>query len=117
MPTEDEKLEQAFGDLLTNLNSIDKVELTDEEWMSVIARDRDGLPPCCGNISSLRDALVSIALDDGRIEFWNRTKLAQRITWCFPSHDVPSGAVQKILDQLGYTHPDIERHVPDQLEM
>lgn len=38
--------------------------LTDTEWMSIINRDRDGLPPCCANISQLRDTVISLARED-----------------------------------------------------
>jgi hypothetical protein len=79
-----------------------KLELTDTEWMNIIVRDRDGLPPCCANISSLRDVLIHMAREDGLVDLLSAPSLARSLTWCFPDHDVPSPEVEKIITQLGW---------------
>lgn len=33
--------------------------LSDEEWMSILNAEREGLPRCCGNVSALRDAIIT----------------------------------------------------------
>lgn len=78
-----------------------RLDLTDTEWMSIINRERDGLPPCCANISALRDVLVAIASDDGDVGFFHANRLVASLGWCFPSHDIPSDVMQKVIDQLG----------------
>lgn len=112
----DEEQERVFGDLLKAVNEVGRLDLSDSDWMSIISRQRDGLPPCCGNISALRDRLTAIAGDDGELQFMHRLDLARTITWCFPSHPVPSEAMQAILDQLGYPVPEEDRHMPDKWE-
>lgn len=79
-----------------------RIELTDSEWMSIIVRDRDGLPACCANISALRDVVISLAREDGEIGYLHDQVLARALTWCFPDHEVPSPEIQKIIDQLGW---------------
>jgi hypothetical protein len=44
-----------------------RVDLTDAEWMSIIDMERDGLPACCGSISDLRDDVISLARNSGRL--------------------------------------------------
>lgn len=116
---EDRAEDERFGELLRRLNDrqLEPLELTDEEWMSIIARERDGLPACCGNVSALRDVLISVARDDGEVSFIHRTRLAQALTWCFPSHDVPSDAIQKVLDQVGFEMPEKEDHMRNRHEL
>lgn len=117
--TDEERAEdERFGKLLNHLNNeVNSIELTDEEWMSIIARERDGLPSCCANISALRDVLISIARDNGEVGFIHRVRFAQALTWCFPSHDVPSDAIQKVLDQAGFEMPEHEDHMRDRHEL
>jgi len=109
-PTDEEG--QRYVELLRRAQGV-ILELTDEEWMSIVARDRDGLPACCANISALRDSLIEIAREDGMIGFLNINRFAAALTWCFPSHEVPSDAIQKVLDQIGFEVPAEEDHVKD----
>lgn len=50
-----------------------KIELTDEEWMSCLDQERDGLPACCGNVSELRDRLFSIVRGGCTVSVWEVT--------------------------------------------
>ena len=80
-----------------------RIQLTDTEWMEIIVRDRDGLPPCCANISALRSELVAVAQNDGySVFFTDFDTLRRTLGWCFPDHDVPSPEIQKVMDQLGW---------------
>lgn len=84
------------------MNERVRIILTDEEWMSIINREREGLPPCCANVSALRDEIIGLATNDGESLFTDHDMLRMRLNWVFPSHDVPSPAVQKIMDQIGW---------------
>lgn len=90
-----------------------QIVLTDEEWMSIINKDRDGLPPCCANVSGLRDEIISIAREDGRSFFSDHDRLKVMLGWVFPEHGEPSPAIQRIIDQLGWEPPeDAQDHTP-----
>jgi hypothetical protein len=74
-----------------------KIILTDEEWMSIINMERDGLPVCCANISDLRDRLITVARDDGEVFF--PEKLKESIKFVLDGHDnLP--LIEKIRDTL-----------------
>lgn len=74
-----------------------KIILTDEEWMSIINKERNGLPCCCANISALRDMLITIARNDGDV--WFLEKLKENIKFVFDGHDnLP--LIEKIRDML-----------------
>jgi hypothetical protein len=87
-----------------------QITLTDEEWMSVINKERDGLPPCCANVSALRDEIIGLARDDGYSFFTDHDRLRVALGWVFPDHDVPSPAVQKIIDQIGWVPAEDGTH-------
>ena len=87
-----------------------QIVLSDEEWMSIINRERDGLPPCCANVSALRDEIISIARDDGYSFYTAHDSLRQRLGWVFPEHDVPSPAIQRIIDQIGWVPDEDDQH-------
>lgn len=82
---------------------MDDIHLTDEEWMSLINGDRDGLPRCCANVSALRDDLIALARNSGRLDLFAKSSIAMHLTWVFPEHDVPSVAMQKVLDHFDIT--------------
>lgn len=44
-----------------------RVDLTDAEWMSLIALGRDGLPACCADVSDLRDDIIMLARANGEV--------------------------------------------------
>ena len=74
-----------------------RIILTDEEWMSLINTERDGLPVCCANICYLRDMLITIARNDGDV--WFPEKLKQNIKFVLDGHDnLP--LIEKIRDML-----------------
>lgn len=84
-----------------------RIVLTDEEWMSIIDRERDGLPHCCANVSELRSTLIAIARDSGEVTFL-RDSLAMAWGWVFADdqHGEPTPVMKKIAEQLdltGYT--------------
>lgn len=87
-----------------------QITLTDEEWMSIINRERDGLPPCCANVSALRDEIIGLATDDGHSMWAGHDHLRMKLGWVFPEHDVPSPAMQRIIDQLGWVPAEIAEH-------
>lgn len=96
------------------------IELTDEEWMSIIDSKRDGLPICCANVAALRDDLIEAARRGGRVDFFNQ--VSRHFTWVFPSHGDPqamSPVMGKIADQLELEDllSSIEEHVPQTLEI
>ncbi len=90
-----------------------QIVLTDEEWMSIINRERDGLPPCCANVSGLRDEIISIARADGTSFFTYHDNLRIKLGWVFPEHGEPSPAMQKIIDQVGWAPPEDAQHQVD----
>ena len=93
-----------------------RLDLTDSEWMSVISSERDGLPRCCGNISELRDVLISIAREDGRINFFTLPRLRRVLGWCFPDHDIPSDVIRKICESVEFV-PSFTEHEPAPFEI
>lgn len=90
-----------------------QIVLTDEEWMSIINKERDGLQPCCANVSALRDEIINIAREDGYSFFGNLDRLKNMIGWVFPEHGKPSPAIQRVIDQIGWEPPeDAQDHTP-----
>jgi len=88
-----------------------QIVLTDEEWMSIINKERDGLPPCCANVSALRDEIVMVAMEDGFSSFYtDHSQLRMKLGWVFPGHDEPSPVVQKIIDQVGWVPAEDAEH-------
>lgn len=83
------------------MNYEDKVELTDEEWMSLIDNERDGLPSCCGNISTLRDEIIEMARDGCRVSF-RHYSLLRAYRACMDGHDMRglSPALDKLVEQV-----------------
>lgn len=77
-----------------------KIELTDEEWMSLLDPERDGLPRCCGNISALRDEIFNVVRNSCAVPFYRVQSFLRAYLWCFESHDLPNSSVHKILDQI-----------------
>jgi hypothetical protein len=90
-----------------------QIVLTDEEWMSIINKERDGLPPCCANVSNLRDEIISIARADGASFYTYHDHLKIKLGWVFPEHGEPSPAIQKIIGQIGWTPPEDAQHHAD----
>jgi hypothetical protein len=77
-----------------------KIELADAEWMSIIDADRDGLPPCCGQISHIRDVLIEAAASGGVAI---TDMLAEALGDAFTaSHTVPSEAMAKVCRAAGF---------------
>ncbi len=85
-----------------------QIDLTDEEWMSIISQARDGLPVCCANISELRDELISAARMNGEVVFYKSGRLISVMGWCFPDHDIPP-TIAKVAEQIGWT-PEYKEH-------
>ena len=92
-----------------------QLDLTDAEWMSVIKRDGEGLPACCGNVSALRDVLLGIARDNGTVSVFIKSELDRTYGWVFGSaeHGEPTPVMRKIAEQAGidqaYVHAVMER--------
>lgn len=61
--------------------------LTDEEWMSLINKDRNGLPECCANISDLRDQIIQIARDGATLAPWNGIQFLRAYRVARDGHD------------------------------
>ncbi len=84
--------------------------------MSIINADADGLPRCCGNISALRDAVITLARDGGALNFLTRQRLLMTWGWC-QNHDdeISKGPVAKLISQIKLTEEEkrtFEIHVP-----
>lgn len=94
-----------------------KIDLTDEEWMSLIDGTRpDGLQSCCANISALRDEIISLARMGGTSPLGiTIERLAMVWGAAIDGHDgldqIP--ALVKLRDQLGIA--DKIAHVRDEL--
>jgi len=78
-----------------------RVRLTDSEWVSLVNREREGLPGCCANVSALLDHVVSLLRNDGYCTVFDLAQLKQKASWVYPEHGEPSPAMAKLLDQLG----------------
>ena len=85
-------------------NRFPKIELTDEEWMSVISQYRDGLPYCCANVSHLRDVLTGAARGDGEMLIPDRLRLA--LIAYRGGHDM-TPVLSKIAEQMGWSDDDL----------
>lgn len=79
--------------------TIKHIDLTDEEWMSLISIDRDGLPMCCGNVSVFRDVLIDAARNGGDV--LSPELFVRLVGPALSCYDYRSPAVRKVLDQLG----------------
>lgn len=77
-----------------------KINLTDEEWMSILDQTRDGLPYCCANLSALRDDIASIVRYGCEISDWHMSSFVRHYCWVFPNHELPLSPIHKILRQL-----------------
>jgi len=62
------------------------VSLTDSEWMSLIDKERGGLPPCCANISELRDQIILLAREGGNLPPWNGMAYLRAYRVCLDGH-------------------------------
>lgn len=76
-----------------------EIKLTDEEWMSILDPERDGLPICCGNISALRDEVYKLVRNSCKLPFYDVMSFFRAYLWCFSSHELPDSPVHKILEQ------------------
>jgi hypothetical protein len=84
-----------------------EINLTDEEWMSIIDGTRDGLPICCANVSALRDAIIDIARNGNDPDSIHTGLFRRAFTWVYPAHELDKdGPVVKLARQLGV---DIEK--------
>lgn len=80
--------------------------LTDTEWMQLIDQTADGLPYCCGNISALRDTIISIARF-GReyTDFIHRDEFVRHYQWVVGSHErLP--IVEKLFAEICEVDPE-----------
>lgn len=92
----------------------ERVELTADEWMSLIDGTRDdpqSLQKCCANISDLRDHIIGIARDGGEL-LWKAKGLLRSYLACANGHDMGDiPALRKIVDaclaQEGMTHEQL----------
>ncbi|RLD04109.1 MAG: hypothetical protein DRI65_11365 [Chloroflexota bacterium] len=75
------------------------IVLTDTEWMSIIDRNRDGLPICCANVSELRDIITRVAQDGGRLNGLSEPRLREHIEAVEDAHDF-SPVMLKVCKQL-----------------
>jgi len=86
-----------------------KIELTDEEWMSVINQERDGLPYCCANVSNVRDQLIGIARGDGDVLIPDRLRLA--MVAYVGTHDWDeevTPVMRRVIEQMGWSREELE---------
>jgi hypothetical protein len=88
-----------------------KIELTDSEWMSLIDGEReDGLQRCCANISALRDCLIGLARDGGRVNPFTIGRLQMTLGWVIDGHEIDNiPALVKVRDQLDLAGHQVHR--------
>lgn len=84
--------------------------LTDSEWMSLINKERDGLPECCANISELRDQIIQIIRDGGKLAPWNGMQFLRAYRVCRDGHDLNDETtpvlmklVREVAESMDYT--------------
>jgi hypothetical protein len=88
-----------------------KSMLTDSEWMALIDKERDELPPCCANIADLRDEIIAIAREGGSLPPWNGMALLRTYRVALDGHGrlrpeefpVLTKLVQEVAQSMGYT--------------
>jgi hypothetical protein len=75
-----------------------KIDLTAEEWISILDPDADGLPRCCGNVSALRDCYYSMMRDGRALMTWYTVHYLRAYSHADEAHDLP--IPQKIHNQV-----------------
>ena len=75
------------------------VELTDEEWMGLIDKNREPLMACCANISHLRDEIIHVARSGGE-EVWNYQLLLRAFKAASDSHELNHPTLIKFMEQV-----------------
>lgn len=76
-----------------------KIILTDAEWMALLRSTEDSeLPPCCANISALRDEIIDLATERSDIS-WAKTGLLRAYGAARDGHDLDNGSFP-VLDKL-----------------
>lgn len=98
-----------------------KITLSPEQWASFDrknpAHENGPLPPCCGNISALRDTVMSIAANDGVVTPEMARDLAQQWGWCVDGHSFDEvkfpnfTPLKSLIEQAGLAWP--QRHTRD----
>jgi len=84
--------------------------LTDSEWVSLINKERGGLPECCGNISELRDRVIALAREGGLLPAWDSMMLLRAYRVARDGHDFTEEEhpallklVREVAEASGYT--------------
>jgi hypothetical protein len=80
---------------------LERVELTDTEWMELINKERDGLGICCANISNLRDYIIEVARSGGETMLAER-KILRAYHVAYEGHDTlrQSLPLEKFITQV-----------------
>lgn len=88
--------------------------LSDEEWMSLINKERDGLPECCANISELREQIIQIARDGARLAAWNGMEFLRAYRVACDGHTFDEETtpvllrlVREVAESMGYTLDEV----------
>ncbi len=83
------------------MDSIEKVNLTSDEWMSLIAKDGAGLPACCANVSHLRDRILTLAREGGQVDAFSAPPLLAAYRVFLDGHESPpNGVLAKLVAQV-----------------
>ncbi len=93
---------------ITNPGEECVVDLTDTEWMDLIDPERPGLPRCCANISALRDVIINIARESGRVGVFGRGDLGQKAVWVMEGHEL-TPAVKVFLEKAGFDLDELQK--------
>lgn len=90
--------------------------LSDEEWMSLINKEREGLPVCCANISELRDQIILIARDGTKLPPWNGMAFLRAYRVARDGHDFTDATtpvllrlVKEVVESMGYTMDEVNQ--------
>jgi len=83
--------------------------------MSLINQKREGLPPCCANISALRDEIIQIARDGAMLPPWNGLHFLRAYRVCRDGHDFDDvqfpalmKLTQQVAESMGYTLAEVD---------
>jgi len=96
------------------MNNLPVIVLTDTEWMDLIDKEREALPVCCANLSSLRDCIVKAARNGGRMSHFDVQQMHEKLDWYLEGHSINS-LLRKVCEQVNYELPVENNPTEDQL--
>jgi len=84
--------------------------------MSLINKNGEGLPPCCANISSLRDEIVTMARDGCTLAPWNGLQILHAYRVARDGHEFNEESfpallklIREVADSMGFTLEQVHK--------